>query len=294
MQNFQTLLNELKGKDEVTGTVYHYRNGYGSFSNILKKKQLRMTHYQHLPGEINYSLSSLKKMVSDRKLKFPPPNKKIVQRSFWGCFEFYQTQLNVFITSLCLNRDDKYLWEEYGKHGLGFAIGFSKEFINSAFSPNNGEGIYNESNWTNVVMKVYYGETELRKIGDGILEVLLSMEQINDPKLYWEMLIDLYSKIIPELPRFKEEKYEREKEYRLYAMDLDLFEKRIPRGLIENDGKPRMFSEQIPFQFINEIIIGSKNNFDEIKKQIGIEFNNHHSGKNFEEIRIEKSRIEFA
>lgn len=298
-RGLQKVLDLFVEGDKVIGPVYQYRGSYPTLINILKSRRLQMTDSTELNGEIQYSLSFLKEKVPDRTLKFPPANKNIEQSSFWNCFEFYQKQLRVFITSLCLNRDDRHLWEVYGNGGLGFAIGFSKEYINLAFSPNNNEVTYNESNGLpNVALKVHYEKNKLCEIANGILEDLSYMEKIQNPQAYWEILKDLYSKIIPRLPGFKEfgteHKYELENEYRLYAMDLDPFKNKIPESQIKKiKGKSRIYSEQIPLQHITEIIVGSKNDFDKIECDIRKELKDFFSEQEVDNIKIIRSDVNF-
>jgi hypothetical protein len=75
--SLNTLLNQLVEEDKVIGSVYHYRSSYKSLINMLKRCQLRMTKYQHLRGELQYSLSFLKKEVPDIELKFRTLDKSL-------------------------------------------------------------------------------------------------------------------------------------------------------------------------------------------------------------------------
>jgi hypothetical protein len=107
-------------------TLYHYTD-YAGLQGILSSECLWMTAYQFLSdkSEIKHGLKELNdvivKYISSFNLK-----------KAWLPLIFPNDPLNyyeIYVCSLCDEKDSSHLWEKYAKEGTGFALGFKKDYF---------------------------------------------------------------------------------------------------------------------------------------------------------------------
>lgn len=253
------LYTKIEQNSVLSEDVYHYRGSYESIINILRSRRLRMSHFRDLPEEINHALSFFQENVRDIELQSLPGGLK----TFWEAFEWYVNDFAFYITSFSLNRDDPNLWNKYGNDGSGFSIRFSKDHFRAV--PANGVP---SDEWFYGVHKVHYDDKVLDEFTKQI-NLKIHLLKIK-PCLQIQYLVDLFSKMIPLLPMFKDEKYKLENEYRLFTHDHGKTENlKIPNKYkYQVEEKSKMDSDEIDFSHIKEVIVGPKNDFSKMENKI--------------------------
>ncbi len=236
--------------------------------------------------EVSESMCVLRDRIKywNKKLKYPLGELE----TFGKCFEYYVEKLRFFTLSFSLSEDDPELWKRFGGKKNGFAIRLDKGYLEE--KPYS----WDRNIPFNGIMKVSYGKETLYKLADSVSKILIHLDKVDDPKKYQECIIDVYSKLIPQLPKTLNECYVIENEYRLYTQDIGISEDlRISDDLIfyDNEYNPYLLSDPFSLMHVREILIGANNNLEATKEKIYSKLRRYFSQEELNNIIIKKSGI---
>ena len=286
LDNFHERLNL---EDELKHDVYHFTNFHNVLS-ILKELKIFLTEHKYFISEANHLIEILKRIIPERKLP-----RKIVYRGikftgFWEFLEWYiNHKINCFRACFYLGEenDDKHMWNSFGgsKNEVKAAIKFSKSYFD--LKPITSKPILVRSKISYESYKTKNSKIdEFAQIIKGILDNL-------DIKNQEDSLLDTYSHIISCIPKFltDETDLELEKEYRIFAID-DGYNSDLKLPIFKLNGKDGTFTDEIPLEYIKEIVIDSScQNFEQKKKEILEVLNQRFSANQFSHLLIKQSQI---
>ena len=281
LKNIENFFQKFHKENELPDYIYH-STPYENLPSILKKLQLYMTDFKDIKNEYEHFIRSLKKLVAEKEFPKHIMYDGTELTKFWQSLELYMNKnIKCYRMSFCLDRDNKYVREIFAKKN-GATIKFSTKLFNSSgkLSPNLEDNI--------VGTKICYEDgtkptDKLKELADFISIVLneLTIENQSD------VLIDVYSRIIPNLPRFltSESDLEREEECRCYRFYDDSSPKPPIVKLFNKDG---VYSPKISPNCILEIILhmDDANNFSAKKSELQQLFKDEFPGGEFNHIKI--------
>lgn len=156
----------------------------------------------------------------------------------------YWINLNFYCISLCEDRENKELWDQYGDSGKGVAIGFVHK---------NFDG----GDWPLVSSRIEYGNEEALKIFEPSLRGVFQRLQIDNDFARKDLFDTFLRTLLSYLPLFKSEDFSKEQEHRLYVMDKGE-NNRIPENSIREMNQRRVYVINLPRP--TEIVIGPNSN----------------------------------
>lgn len=207
MPNHPADYSTLGGPIPKPPILYHYSNWTGAFE-ILRTKLLRMGHSQFLNDrrEMVEGVSLIQRalddaMVShnDEKGMLWDASRKDWQKDF--------SDVNVFLASFCEQGDVLEQWRGYTPQG-GLALGFSTDEMKTEADK--------QQLW--LMNCLYYDHDKLNRVHAFIDQ---TNKTIADPKTEDAALFSDYvcAELMMEIPRYKDQAFISEREWRLFVYD---------------------------------------------------------------------------
>lgn len=296
MSIIQEELNDLFDKadkaDELTEDVYHYTKSE-SLMPILTSRKLFMSDYKDILSEFEHPLQCLKKLIPEINLPTPIHCEAGRLTKFWETLDWYlRDKIRCFRLSFCLKRDDSNMWNTFGENGKGYAIRISKDYFKLSASPLtlNPDS---KTSPTLVRTRIAYEDGKekgyLTKLANLINKHLDNLS----PKNQKDILAELYPSIISWIPKFltAETNLHNEHEYRCYTFYDHLS---APPNIIKLNNTEGIYTGEIPFAHIVEILVGPNTNFNEREEEIKEALSKDASNRESNHIKITKSELTLA
>ncbi len=286
----QDLITKSDLEDELKVDVYHYTS-HENMWNILKNRKLFMRNFSPIiDTEAVHTIDNLQKLMITRAKLLPRPiiYKDAKFTEFWESLKWYvRDMLTCYRMSFCMKRDDKYMYDIFGQ---GVAIRISKDYFKLSSPPLTLEG---QKELILVRTKMLYEDANgkkgyLFKFAKLIEELLdhLIIENQDD------IIIHLYSHIISWIPKFltSVSNLHYENEYRIFAF-YDHLSPVPAESLINVNNKEGIYTNQIEYKYIREIIIDSRyNNFSKEKAKIESYLRKEFPNNDFSHLKITQSK----
>jgi hypothetical protein len=206
--------------------IFHYTNDIG-LHGVLTSGKIWLTDVAHLndPSELQYGIE-----VAFEELKTATSNRVELLKDF--AIEFEEVLKSIatsisrnFVCCFSTSGNELSQWRAYADNAKGYAIGFSGDELEQAFSKgSDGNG--------RQTFPMSYREIEIREIHKEIINLVLSeaLKPLKLPALGFEdqylsflreIAGTLASSILLHSTRFKHPAYESEHEYRFHEILLD-------------------------------------------------------------------------
>jgi hypothetical protein len=206
----QSLMDELDSHHHPSN-IYHYTNDVG-LKGILETGQLWLTDIFDLndPSELKHGFSTMLDILL-KKAVGSPEHTKFAQ----GLAAFYQRRGiqesgNHFVCSFSAHGNDLCQWRAYSDNGRGYALGFDRIELGTAFTKPGDP-------WYAHVSQIVYDDNQLAKLHEQLVDTLFTLISLPCSTAVlaewytWLTLFALNSGLF-----FKHEAYENEQEYRFF------------------------------------------------------------------------------
>lgn len=281
---FKYLLDETfhneKAINEYTGSLYHYTSNQGLIG-ILESQKLWATNYSFLndSSELNYGMKlsiellemEIKKYSNDTLNKYS----LILEEALKN-----KKEINDFyITSFSEHKDLLSQWKGYGQNGRGFSLGFDfKEFTRWKREDILDIFIYIQP----VIYDLEEQKNELKNIYENLIKHILTLESngLLTDKRFHSIASCTVDFIKLKSIFFKSNSFQEENEWRIVYQNIgniEVEQKKTKFRFIESKIIPYLELDLLPQKSllpVKEIIVGTKNNINEIEKIISYVYAN--------------------
>lgn len=216
-------------KDEVPEILYHYCS-IKTFKEVIKNKAIRLTDVFKMKdsSEVTHVLKLLPDILAEEYAKAPfpfPPYKGIGNVKAFDIIvpdineKINDVKFSSYITCFSKFGDDPEQWKCYGDNGKGVAVGYDKkildEIANKCQCEKITEVIYDEKK-----QKEYIKFTIVPRIFEHLKNAGNNTNVINGFDCYEKMVMRCVlsdiSAILLSAVKYKNEKYKKENEWRLF------------------------------------------------------------------------------
>lgn len=275
----ETFHNE-KAIHEYTGNLYHYTTPQG-LVGILENQKLWATEYSFLndASELNYGMTLSIELLEKEIQKDSNDTLDKYLLLVKNAMENKQEINDFYITSFSEHKDLLSQWKGYGQNGQGFSLGFDfKEFTRWKREDILDIFIYIQP----VVYNVEEQKNELKQIYKNLIKHIFTLESnksLTDEKFY-SIASCTVNFIKLKSIFFKSDSFQEENEWRIVYQNIgnvEVKKKKIKFRFSESKIIPYLELDILPQKSIlpvREIIVGTKNNMNEIEKIIGYFYTN--------------------
>lgn len=275
-------LLEMQSGDAPSTPLYHYTNLAG-LGGILKEKKLWMTSYKDLndPSEVEHGKNFIVSQLEDIIKKSPQLYPSVFKSSAVSFFEQIMKEYSAYLLSFC-KEDYLPAWRYYGDNGAGFSIGFREEFFQKIGKPF-------------IVYEVFYEIKKYKQYAKTLLDKLnTEKDNYNQGQELLNQLNKFVAALILKLPKYKNNDFESEREWRICATKFQKEDKSYPSKFPNEESrsgsgdvgterhcclKDEYYSERkrlmikLPFEYadINQIYCGPKVDIEKVKRWLRVE-----------------------